>query len=260
MGRTISTASEDLPWVEGLDLFARQPFWVPEAIASLYCDDEAGTTDRFWQSTDGLASGNTLLEAINHGLNERIERDAVALASFLSADDIAERRVGVDAFGDDVLSDLAPRIRAAGLRLSLFDVTSDLGVPVFLAVVAPGEGSDPSGWSLLDAASGSGAHPLPVRAALRAVTEAAQSRLTNISGARDDIFPEEYETMLPASMVPYLPLDPDPARGTAGTGLCGRRRRAAYHEWMLNGCRPAASARQLSSISAARNSKCPSSR
>ncbi|ASR09552.1 hypothetical protein CHY08_00005 [Rhizobium leguminosarum bv. viciae] len=42
---------------------------------------------------------------------------------------------------------------------------------------------------LVEVTGGTGAHPSPVRAAIRAVTEAVQSRMTYISGARDDISP-----------------------------------------------------------------------
>lgn len=42
-------------------------------------------------------------------------------------------------------------------------------------------------------------HVFPVRAAIRAVTEAAQSRLTYIGGARDDVFPETFSRPLPES-------------------------------------------------------------
>ncbi|MCY1248289.1 putative methanogenesis marker protein 1 [compost metagenome] len=44
---------------------------------------------------------------------------------------------------------------------------------------------------------GHGAHLVARRAAIRAVTEAAQSRLTYISGARDDVFPETFTRSLP---------------------------------------------------------------
>jgi ribosomal protein S12 methylthiotransferase accessory factor YcaO len=47
--------------------------------------------------------------------------------------------------------------------------------------------------------SGCGAHVFAVRAAIRAVTEAAQSRLTFMSGARDDVFPETFSRPLPDS-------------------------------------------------------------
>ncbi|MGO8078030.1 YcaO-like family protein, partial [Rhizobium leguminosarum] len=42
---------------------------------------------------------------------------------------------------------------------------------------------------------GFGCHPDPVRAALRAITEAAQSRLTSIAGSRDDFSPRIYQRL-----------------------------------------------------------------
>jgi YcaO-like protein with predicted kinase domain len=67
-------------WVEGSDLIGRQPIWLPfetvHADATLRNLPGAGC---FAASTNGLASGNSLFEAISHGLCEVIERDATSL-------------------------------------------------------------------------------------------------------------------------------------------------------------------------------------
>lgn len=55
---------------------------------------------------------------------------------------------------------------------------------------------------------GAGAHPNPGRAAIRAVTEAAQSRLTHISGAIDDIHPETFARPLLAHLRELLFIEP----------------------------------------------------
>jgi ribosomal protein S12 methylthiotransferase accessory factor len=71
------------------------------------------------------------------------------------------------------------RIREAGMKLALWDVTWEVGIPTALVdLVAP---DIPNVWR------GSGCHPDPAVALSRALTEAAQSRLTYISGARDDL-------------------------------------------------------------------------
>jgi ribosomal protein S12 methylthiotransferase accessory factor YcaO len=53
-----------------------------------------------------------------------------------------------------------------------------------------------------------GAHPSPARAAVRAITEAAQSRVTSITGARDDFDPNLYGMQLKADLTAYLQADP----------------------------------------------------
>lgn len=188
---------EEIAWAEGYDLLTGKPAWVPLAAVTL---DRTIRNPRFWQSSDGLASGNNLTEALLHGLLERIERDAEILW------DIAEPGLRMGAcidpasFADPVLDGLIAKITSADLTLQLFDITSDIGIPVFVALLGPGEIANAKHVRYLDVTLGSGAHPSPVRAAIRAVTEAAQSRLTFISGARDDIRPETFTRQLPDSI------------------------------------------------------------
>lgn len=163
----------------------------------------------FWQSSDGLAAGNILLEGVLHGLCERIERDASSLWSFRTKEQILARCIDPGVFGDPVLNRLAAQIAAAGLRMRLFDITSDVGVPVFFAVIAEPAPTGPS-WRHFDLSRGTGCHPFAVRAAIRAITEAAQSRLTGISGARDDFSPTLYDAPLKADLHIFRLAEPRP--------------------------------------------------
>ncbi|MDK4739593.1 YcaO-like family protein [Rhizobium sp. CNPSo 3464] len=199
---------EEITWAEGYDLIAAQKAWVPFDAVTL---DRTVRSSRFWQSSDGLASGNVLAEAILHGLLERIERDAEVLW------DISEPKLRMGAcidpasFADPVLDELIVKITAAGLTLRLFDITSNIGIPVIVALLGPGEIAEARRIRYLDVTIGSGAHLSPVRAAIRAVTEAAQSRLTFISGARDDIRPENFTRELPESIRRCFDAMPKPA-------------------------------------------------
>lgn len=174
-----------LGWVEGYDLASDQTVWVPEDAVRL---DRTRPT-RFWQSSDGLASGNTEEEATFHALLERIERDAETLWQLEPVDKRITTAIDPRSFDDPVVTHLIDRIEAATFRLKLFDITSDLGVPAFSALLAPAEGTL---LRYINVTNGSGCHPIAVRAAIRAITEAVQSRLTLISGARDDVPPESY--------------------------------------------------------------------
>jgi ribosomal protein S12 methylthiotransferase accessory factor YcaO len=88
------------------------------------------------------------------------------------------------ALADPVVDDLCEQVRAAGLDVQLIDQTSDIGVPVIMALIGP-SGEAPAAH--LELAAGYGAHPIAARAAIRAITEAAQSRVTGIASSRDDI-------------------------------------------------------------------------
>ncbi|WP_310382718.1 YcaO-like family protein [Rhizobium sp. 1399] len=193
-GEQVVGEDEELAWSLASELLHDQPIHVPQDAALL----DRTRQNRFWMSSDGLASGNTVEEAIFHGILERIERDAHVLWQIASDDKRCACCVDPRSFADAALSGLIDRIEAAGLILKLFEITSDIGIPCYTALVAPSAIDGKVPLRFVEVTSGSGAHPWAVRAAIRAVTEALQSRLTYISGARDDVWPELFTTPLPA--------------------------------------------------------------
>jgi ribosomal protein S12 methylthiotransferase accessory factor len=80
----------------------------------------------------------------------------------------------------------------AEVAVAIWEMTSDVGIPSFACRII--ERTD-NPWRLLYAAEGTGCHPLREIALLRALTEAAQSRLTMISGSRDDTDRAEYTSV-----------------------------------------------------------------
>ncbi len=95
-----------------------------------------------------------------------------------------------------------------GLHLRLFDITTDIGLPAVFATISPRPDGREAGWRHFDIASGRGCHPSAARAAIRAITEAAQSRLTIIAGARDDFDPELYAAPLKPDLLVYPHAEP----------------------------------------------------
>jgi YcaO-like protein with predicted kinase domain len=193
-------ANEDQPltWVTGFDYFSGDPVLVPyDAVA-------VGQTrlelEGICSSTNGLASGNTLVEASFHALCELIERDASSLMAIGSDAALRRAQIHPEAFEDPVIDDLVRRIRDAGCALTLFDLTTNLGVPVIEAVIFDDLDDSPRHFDL---SAGVGCHPVAIRAAIRAITEAAQTRITTIAGSRDDIRPTEYRFGLDPSLVVY---------------------------------------------------------
>ena len=121
-----------------------------------------------------MASGNCRERPL-HALCELIERHGLALA------ERDGRRVALDPAGvpSAACGDLLARVRGAGGKVAIWDLTWEAGVAVVLAEIALPD--LPHIWR------GSGCHPSPEVALSRALTEAAQSRLTYIAGARDDL-------------------------------------------------------------------------
>ncbi|WP_026283509.1 YcaO-like family protein [Rhizobium sp. 2MFCol3.1] len=180
-------------WATARELLSGTPIHIPLEAAVL----DRRHDSRFWVSSDGLASGNSLDEAVLHGTLERIERDAFVLWQIGDSDHRHATCVDPTAFGDEVLNGLVRKVETAGLVLKVFDIGSDIAVPCFTALLGPKSVLSGAEVRFTEVTGGSGAHPSPVRAIIRAVTEAVQSRLTFISGARDDISPDMFLAALP---------------------------------------------------------------
>jgi YcaO-like protein with predicted kinase domain len=76
------------------------------------------------------------------------------------------------------------------VNVAIWDLTTDIGIPAFLAQIVD-RSDDPA--RALYACAGMGCHPTRRISLLRAMTEAAQGRLTAIAGSRDDLPRAEYE-------------------------------------------------------------------
>jgi ribosomal protein S12 methylthiotransferase accessory factor len=175
-----------LDWILGWDLGADAPAWVPLEAVTLDCVMPASQTLRFDRSSNGLASGNHLLEAIVHGLCEVIERDAEARWRLARG----QRRVDLETVRDPHCRALLDRLAAVHVHATVWDITSDVGIPAFGA----GLMEDPRepAWRSLGFYQGFGCHLDANVALARALSEAIQTRLTYVSGSRDDFFPHDY--------------------------------------------------------------------
>lgn len=181
-------------WIEGDELTGGGRVWAPFQLVHLnYALPLPGGEGLFAAGSNGLASGNSLLEAVCHGLSEVIERDAATLWRLAGEETQDAGRIDPDGVDDPVCRSLLDRFAAAGTAVGVWDATSDLGVPVFVVRIAPME--EAPAYAVRPA-SGMGCHPCRNIALSRALTEAAQSRLTFISGARDDMPRDEYERHL----------------------------------------------------------------
>ncbi|WP_437563630.1 YcaO-like family protein [Sorangium sp. So ce542] len=173
-----------LLWVEGHDLIHDEPVWVPyEMVHTNYTLPLPAGSGSFVMSSNGLASGNHLLEAISHGICEVVERDATTLWRAGGGAEVPGSRVDLDTVDDPACRGVLALYEAAGVAVGVWDTTTELGLPSFLCLIVD---SKPDPFRLLYATEGMGCHPDRGVALLRALTEAAQSRLTFIAGSRDD--------------------------------------------------------------------------
>jgi ribosomal protein S12 methylthiotransferase accessory factor len=142
-------------------------------------------------STNGLASGNHRVEATLHALYEVIERDAVSRLKHggLSLPRGESRVVDLDSVPDRAVGGLREQLRRAAVALVLIRAESVAPINTFWAVLL--DPASPFACSRVN--MGHGSHLSPTIAAVRAITEAAQSRLTYIHGSREDLWEESYE-------------------------------------------------------------------
>lgn len=163
-----------IPWVAGYDIAGDEEVLLPAHAVFHPVGREHG--ELFRTNTNGIASGNTREEAIFHALMEVVERDAWSLVE-------VTRNTGPAVTGivDGMAGDLLAKFAAAGVEVHLKDITSDIGIPTMAAVADDVVLKDPALLTM-----GMGTHTNAGIAVLRALTEVAQSRLTQIHGARED--------------------------------------------------------------------------
>lgn len=163
-----------IPWFSASDIMQESDVLVP--AHAVFHPVHRSMGQLFRTSTNGIASGNTLEEAVFHGLCEIIERDAWSLAE-------AVNRGGpvISGIENQTILSLLNRFKEAGVEIILRDISSEIGLPTVAAVADDVTLRDPTLLCI-----GMGTHAVPEIAILRALTEAAQSRATQIHGARED--------------------------------------------------------------------------
>ncbi len=119
----------------------------------------------FAADSNGCAAGNTLEEAIVQGFLELVERDAYAIWWY---NRLQRPELDLGQFDDSYVRDLQKQLAQTGRRLWVLDVTSDLGIPTFVAVTHWMQ----NGRENIE--FGSGAHFDARIALLRALTELNQ--------------------------------------------------------------------------------------
>lgn len=176
-----------LTWVLSWDLLNDECVWLPhEVVHTRYTLPKPPDSGCFLATSNGLAAGNHIYEAIIHGICEVVERDARTLWGEANSFPWSRQRTRLDlATVDDTLClELLEKFRKAGFAVAIWNVTSDIGVAAFrcdvTAVIDDGT---------LDRCryTGAGCHTDRRVALARALTEAAQQRLTRIAGSRDNL-------------------------------------------------------------------------
>jgi len=196
-------------WVSGYSVRTGEEVLAPyELIGMDFRADFPWDRQAFHMGSQGLAAGFDFDRTVLHALLELVENDACFTVDAFETRRLALRPFLAQPKANRPLDELLVRLAGLGIKPRLFDLTGANGVPVVMAslqrsIVAmdgPGE----------RAAGGVACRLDPDEAALAALLEAIQSRLTDISGARDDLAATRYDA------------DRSAARGTAPPAVHSR--------------------------------------
>jgi ribosomal protein S12 methylthiotransferase accessory factor len=166
-----------LDCVEAEDVATGEKALVPAELVFIPFRPSPRHASLFGATSNGLASGNSALEATVHGLCEVIERD---IKAFEAVQDTSSP-VDLDTVEGPARA-LVDTIRRADLDLYVRTVKNAFGLAYYFAMINDRDAYLPH---LLN--GGFGCHPHRSVAFVRAVAEAAQSRLSFIHGGRDDL-------------------------------------------------------------------------
>ena len=168
----------NLEWSLSHDLISGNDYYIPTNAVFHPYDAKDNADKLFKSNTNGLASGNILEEAILHGMLEVIERDAWSIFE-LTHKNYAQ--IDLESIKSDIINDIIDKFESNGIKIKLMDFTADVKIPT-IAASADDTVTKDAGLLTL----GMGTHLDPEVAILRALTEVAQSRATQINGARED--------------------------------------------------------------------------
>jgi thioglycine synthase len=153
-------------WVWGSDLARDEDILVPAcAIYHPYHLDDAFLMDT---NTNGIAAGNTMEEAVVHGLAELIERDAWSIARYDG--NFSDALFIEDDPANQFIINIFTKFENAEIEVVAKDISSDIGVPVIAAV------SRDLVYPTMKPVDGFGAHLDPRVAMVRSLLEIVTTR------------------------------------------------------------------------------------
>ena len=173
---------QKLEWIEAEEIISESPILVPaNAVFHPYIPNreiKPTAMAMFKGNTNGLASGNVIEEAVLHGIFEVVERDAWSIFELTKRN---KKQIDLDTIENDTVRELVEKFTSQGIKIKLMDITADLKIPT---IVASADDTVLKDAALLTL--GVGTHLNPEIAAIRALSEVAQSRATQIHGTRED--------------------------------------------------------------------------
>ncbi|MCQ2977116.1 MAG: YcaO-related McrA-glycine thioamidation protein [archaeon] len=171
-----------LEWITATDIISEEEVYVPSnAVFHPYIPTKESIPSPvplFKGNTNGLASGNIEEEAVLHGIFEVVERDAWSIFEITKRN---RKEIDTKNIDNEIINDLLDKFEKESIKIKLINLTADLDIPTIAASADDTLLKDAALLTL-----GVGTHLNPEIATIRALTEVAQSRATQIHGTRED--------------------------------------------------------------------------
>ena len=123
-------ADAEVDWTPVWSLTEQRHRYLPTSMLYSMAPEQRGPSDLIADS-NGCAAGNTLEEAILQGFYELAERDAFAIWWY---NRLRVPAVDLGSFDDEYLASAPSQYAAYERDLWMLDVTSDIGIPTFVAL------------------------------------------------------------------------------------------------------------------------------
>jgi ribosomal protein S12 methylthiotransferase accessory factor len=224
---------DGLAYVEARDLLTGRPAMVP--AAAVHCPPAGGPLlgdPGIRWTTNGMGAHERWEPAALHALLEAVERDQLsrALPEGFTPAAVRARLVARVGLGRDAprAARLAAGIEARGFDVFFLDASGQIALPVAAALLFDRDRGP------VPLAAGYACRLSPDDALAAALLEAAQSRLTDVHGAREDVAPMDpaHVERLRAMCARSRPVRRASAMPRAGAGglevVLGRLRRAGF--------------------------------
>lgn len=191
-----------LAWVRGLSLNSGEEIYAPYNLVGMDMAAESPwNPSPFLMSSNGLAAGGNIAGAVLHGLRELVEDEALMLAKHFSRwRASSESKVDFSCGKNHPLANISRKLARIGVHPLFAVPNTNIDVPTVVAMLSPADET-----VMCPQFAGVSCHDRLEDAALAALLEAIQTRLTFVAGSREDLLEDEYKFEVSRNTRGFLP-------------------------------------------------------
>lgn len=170
--------NKKIRWTKAFDLIQKKESFLPHALICLDFTEDYQPDLPIMPTSNGYAAGSSIEGALQHGILEILERHISATCK--------PDYVPLNEEIDFLLQPFFTKLRERHFKMGIFYYPNSVSLPMFkVNIQEPGKTHTYFGMAC---------HPNKATALKKAFSEALQSRVSIISGARDDIEHQHYQS------------------------------------------------------------------